>query len=150
MSGAPECQTRSCGGKGGWVMAKEITSGCYWAKNRKYGFLVVMEVYSQNYDNSQVGDPRDWLYGKYHAMANYHHIDRLETDFEFIERIDEPGTIKPAISGSFAPPIEVIFPDPVAARNDLMGEFALILAAKGHLLGYEVLERLADVAIGDV
>jgi hypothetical protein len=35
-------------------------------------------------------------------------------------------------------------------QRTLMGEFALILAAKGHLVGYEVLEQLADVAIGDV
>jgi hypothetical protein len=35
-------------------------------------------------------------------------------------------------------------------RTYFMGEFALILAAKGHLVGYETLEQLADVAIGDV
>jgi hypothetical protein len=32
----------------------------------------------------------------------------------------------------------------------VMGEFALILAAKGHAVDYQTLERLADVAIGDV
>jgi hypothetical protein len=35
-------------------------------------------------------------------------------------------------------------------RQELIGEFALILAAKGHLVGYDALEQLADVAIGDV
>jgi hypothetical protein len=35
-------------------------------------------------------------------------------------------------------------------RTYFMGEFALILAGKGHLVGYEVIEQLADVAIGDV
>jgi hypothetical protein len=87
-------------------MALEITcGGFYWAKHRKYGFLVVMEVYSHNYDDSLGGDARDWLHGKCHSMPNYQHIDRLESDFAFIERIDDPGAIKPSISGSFAPPI---------------------------------------------
>jgi hypothetical protein len=35
-------------------------------------------------------------------------------------------------------------------RRTMMSEFALILAAKGHAVDYQTLERLADVAIGDV
>jgi hypothetical protein len=38
----------------------------------------------------------------------------------------------------------------VSRHHHLMGEFALILAAKGHAVDYQTLERLADVAIGDV
>ena len=33
-------------------------------------------------------------------------------------------------------------------RRTMLSEFALILAAKGHLVGYEVLEQLVDFAIG--
>jgi hypothetical protein len=38
----------------------------------------------------------------------------------------------------------------IERRRYFMGEFALILAAKGHLVDYQTLDRLADVAIGDV
>jgi hypothetical protein len=46
--------------------------------------------------------------------------------------------------------VEAIYPDPVWERQELLGEFALILAAKGHAVDYQTLERLADVAVGDV
>lgn len=46
--------------------------------------------------------------------------------------------------------IELKSPNTDDLRAYFMGEFALILAAAGHLVGYEVLEQLADVAIGDV
>ena len=49
-------------------------------------------------------------------------------------------------------PIDIVLKPPTKddLRTYFMGEFAVILAAKGHLVGYEVIEQLADVAIGDV